>query len=82
MSDRKSDSARTESYLHPGYFLQLPQGSVSVTDEDGDHPQVTGRLQINLEVIQENHLNAKSMDTSITSTKAKFMHKGHWPETC
>lgn len=64
------------SYLYPGYFLQLLQGRVGVAGKDGDHSQVTGRLQISPDVIQENNLNANHMDTSITSTKANPMHEG------
>lgn len=65
-----------QSYLHPSYFLQFCQGWVCVTDEDGGHPQVTGRLQISSNVIQEHNLNPDNTDTSITSATAKLMRDG------
>lgn len=60
-----------ESYLHPSYFLQFCQGCVCVSDEDGDHPQVPGRLQISPDVIQEHNLNPNSRDISITLIQSK-----------
>lgn len=66
--------SQSESYLHSSHFLQLPQGRVSVADENGGHAQVTDWLQMSPDIIQENNLNANSMDVSITSTKARLMH--------